>query len=79
MGNQWHIVVCIYTSGFFSSLTSLSVFQADSLERKFEKPLKHHLDGYKTVVAVSIPPDIIATDFDTQGHTGTFIVLRTCT
>lgn len=38
-----------------------SVFQADSLERKFEKPLRHHLDGYKSVVAVSASLSIAAT------------------
>jgi len=54
MGNQWHIMVCTHLPGVLLFLTWFYVLQADSLDRKFEKPLKHHLDGYKTVVAVSI-------------------------
>ena len=50
----------------FQFLTRFSIFQADSLDRKFEKPLRNHLDGYKTVVAVSIPVNLTATHFDTQ-------------
>ena len=54
MANQWHIMVRTYASSVFQFLIWLTVFQADSLDRKFERPLRHHLDGYKTVVAVSI-------------------------
>jgi hypothetical protein len=79
MGNQWHIMVCIYAFGVSLFLTWLSVFQADSLDRKFERPLRHHLDGYKTVVAVSIRSNLSATIPNTGDCTGTFIILRTCT
>lgn len=58
MGNQWHIMVCTPTPSVSQLLTRPSALQADSLDRKFEKPLRHHLDGYKTVVAVGTPFDL---------------------
>jgi len=60
MGNQWHIMVCTSTPSPFKFSLSLSVFQADSLDRKVEKPLRHHLDEYKSVFAVSVPSDPVA-------------------
>ena len=54
MGNQWHIMVGSPTFVVFKILIWLSAPQADSLDRKFEKPLKHHLDGYKSVVVVCV-------------------------
>ena len=55
-----------YASSIHQFLTGPSVPQADSLDRKFERPLRHHLDGYKTVVSVSIVSDLAATNLDTK-------------
>ena len=64
-----------YASCAFLYLTCSSAFQADSLDRKFEKPLRHHLDGYKNVVAVSILFDLATTNFHTEDRTGAFNIL----
>ena len=74
-----HHGACPHLRSPLQVLTFFFVFQADSLDRKFEKPLKHHLDGYKTVVAVSIPSDLAAANLDTKYRIGTFIILRACT
>jgi len=53
IGNLWHVLVCM-----FHHLTTLlpphssTHSQAETLDKKFEKPLRQHLDTYKTIVNV---------------------------
>jgi len=51
IGNLWHVLVSEYLRSL-EGVSNLHICQSESLDKKFERPLRQHLEGYKAVVAV---------------------------
>ncbi|KAF5387960.1 hypothetical protein D9615_000191 [Tricholomella constricta] len=48
IGNHWHVLVRHPSSEYLANLEAL--LQAETIEKKFERPLRQHLDTYRTIV-----------------------------
>ena len=58
MGNHWHVLVGLIPTGLFS-YSSLQWTQSDSIDKKFERPLRQHLDSYRSTVSVRHPNFVV--------------------
>ena len=69
IGNHWHVLV---RGTFGLSRSSLTPVQAETLDKKFEKPLRQHLDTYRAVVTVRVIVSRLSAIVVLSPFTGTF-------
>ena len=72
IGNHWHVLV---RGTFEPSRSSLTPMQAETLDKKFEKPLRQHLDTYRAIVTVRAIVSRLSAVAVLTPFTGTFSCL----